>query len=516
MPRNGSGVYSHPFPDVVEGTTIESAVFNGNTSDVEQDLNTPRPIVAGGTGASDAHQALINLHGEESGQVVTNYDTFPFVSGSFWSAPGATSAPNASNYFVGICYIISSSSVVLEARAFVGSSSPANYNYLRVKDGLGWGPWVQQAGNASDIEGSYVNVAGDTMTGSLVIAATDPALVFNKPAGAHSNTVLGTVAGNARWGIQFGNPATESGSNLGSDFSLNRYGDTGAYLDSPININRANGYILFAQGILVNQTVQSGYLSPTVGSYYFGNNGTKYLQFDGTSFNLVGGPLVCATGISDFGNVTAMGGAFFFNAAHTVYLNYSGGAYTFAGGPLNVSGYTITANGYVCRAGVGGATSNIFNIYHGSGQQLYIDTVNVGTFAYTSDYRIKKDVLDLPGMWDTVKALRPIKYTQAQFSPPAHIKFVAEEALKARKEAEENPDAKPREVSATPLYEADDIERWGFIAHELQETLIPSAASGEKDSPDTIQSPNPFTLIAVLTKALQEAMTRIEALEAAP
>jgi len=31
MPRNGSGVYSHPFPDVVEGTTIESAVFNGNT-----------------------------------------------------------------------------------------------------------------------------------------------------------------------------------------------------------------------------------------------------------------------------------------------------------------------------------------------------------------------------------------------------------------------------------------------------------------------------------------------------
>ena len=75
-------------------------------------------------------------------------------------------------------------------------------------------------------------------------------------------------------------------------------------------------------------------------------------------------------------------------------------------------------------------------------------------------------------------------------------------------------DAKADEIPGH-LFAADDIERWGFIAHELQATLTPSAATGEKDSPDTIQSPNPFTLIAALTKALQEAMVRIEALEAA-
>ena len=54
MPRDGSGVYSQPYPDVVSGTTIESAKYNGNVNDVEQDLNTPRPIVAGGTGATNA------------------------------------------------------------------------------------------------------------------------------------------------------------------------------------------------------------------------------------------------------------------------------------------------------------------------------------------------------------------------------------------------------------------------------------------------------------------------------
>src|SRR4249919_3274082 len=112
MPRNGSGVYSHPFPDVVEGTTIESAVFNGNTSDVEQDLNTPRPIVAGGTGANNAHDAMIALSGEIALQVVTNYDSFPWVNGSFYSAPGATAAPNPSNYFSGICYIGSFGSLI--------------------------------------------------------------------------------------------------------------------------------------------------------------------------------------------------------------------------------------------------------------------------------------------------------------------------------------------------------------------------------------------------------------------
>jgi hypothetical protein len=220
------------------------------------------------------------------------------------------------------------------------------------------------------------------------------------------------------------------------------------------------------------QAIASG--AVTTGFYHFGNTGTKFLQYDGSNFALTGGNLTLSN--------------------------------------------SLTGTGYQCRGGTtGGYAANFFNIFYNAGvSYLFIDTTNAGAFAFTSDYRIKKDVIDLPGMWDTVKALRPIKYTQAQFSPPSHVKFVAEETLKARKEAEENFEAKPREVNTAPLFPSDDIERWGFIAHELQATLTPSAATGEKDSPDTIQSPNPFTLIAALTKALQEAMARIEALEAAP
>jgi hypothetical protein len=45
--------------------------------------------------------------------------------------------------------------------------------------------------------------------------------------------------------------------------------------------------------------------------------------------------------------------------------------------------------------------------------------------------------------------------------------------------------------------------------------LTPSAANGLKDAPDEIQSLNLPTLLAALTRALQEAMARIEALEGA-
>jgi uncharacterized protein YciI len=160
--------------------------------------------------------------------------------------------------------------------------------------------------------------------------------------------------------------------------------------------------------------------------------------------------------------------------------------------------------GYLCKAGAQGAlSSSVFNFNWATpAVQFWLDTTNFGNLTFSSDYRIKKDVIDLPAMWETTKKLRPIKYTQAEFSPPSHLDHIA------KIQAEGN------SVDSGPLFPADNIERWGFVAHELQETMIADAATGEKDSPDTIQSPNPMTIIAALTKTLQEAMARIEALEA--
>lgn len=64
MSRDGSGVYHVPAGTYgIPNTTIASTPYNANVDDVAQDLNTPRPIVAGGTGATNGPAALANLGG---------------------------------------------------------------------------------------------------------------------------------------------------------------------------------------------------------------------------------------------------------------------------------------------------------------------------------------------------------------------------------------------------------------------------------------------------------------------
>ena len=169
MPRDGSNVYTRPFPDVEPSTTIESAVYNGFTADVATDLNAPRPIVAGGTGATNALDAMVALKGEISQQVVTNYDSYAFVSGSFSSAAGATGAPSA-NAFSGLVYVADSNNMVVEARDVT-----TGLKYIRRKVAGVWansGAWaadsLQVAGRQTTAGGFKFTTAIITLTGTVV------------------------------------------------------------------------------------------------------------------------------------------------------------------------------------------------------------------------------------------------------------------------------------------------------------------------------------------------------------
>lgn len=95
MPRNGSGVYGLPpgTPGVPD-TPVESAPYNTFTADVEGDLNLPRPIVAGGTGASTAAQALINLGAVPlAGGVMTGGLTINAANPTLMLKPTSTAQP---------------------------------------------------------------------------------------------------------------------------------------------------------------------------------------------------------------------------------------------------------------------------------------------------------------------------------------------------------------------------------------------------------------------------------------
>jgi hypothetical protein len=144
---------------------------------------------------------------------------------------------------------------------------------------------------------------------------------------------------------------------------------------------------------------------------------------------------------------------------------------------------TIAPLGYIGRSGYsGGSFTNIFNIaWTGSAADLWIDSTNFGAIQVISDYRIKQNVQTqtAPAI-ERIKLLRPVTYKLKNFES---------------------------------LFQADGIQREGFIAHEVQE-VIPSGAEGQKDEENRVQSLRLDAIVSVLTKALQEAVDKIETLEA--
>ena len=148
-------------------------------------------------------------------------------------------------------------------------------------------------------------------------------------------------------------------------------------------------------------------------------------------------------------------------ASHSVYGTYGGA-------------------GYRGKAGQSGSYGAYFNNMNWNGTYMYVytSTTLLGAITWQCDYRIKKNVQPLPSMWERIKALNPVRFQQKAYD----------------------------------VWVDNDDVRWGFIAHELQERLDPAMATGHKDSPD-IQSPDLLGLLAAVTRALQEAMARIEILE---
>jgi hypothetical protein len=61
MPRNGAGVYSKATAARSPNTTITSSDYNADMDDLVSDLNEPRPVSAGGTGATSEAGARESL-----------------------------------------------------------------------------------------------------------------------------------------------------------------------------------------------------------------------------------------------------------------------------------------------------------------------------------------------------------------------------------------------------------------------------------------------------------------------
>ncbi len=337
--------------------------------------------------------------------------------------------------------------------------------------------WVQVNWSPNP-SSAYVAKAGDDMTGTLRIkpASSDADFVLDKPASGTAARIWGKMNGLTRWHMAFGNNLAESGSGVGSDFTLSRYNDAATLVDQPIWVQRSTGNVTLANNLV---------LTPG----YTGNPSIVFSKPVGANINgIYGRTNNVDRWVMYLGNAETESGA---NAGSNFAISRCNDAGTYLDAPIQISrangqvtfaSQAIKAPGYACRAGVAGPYGgNIFNINYVAPAQLWIDSTNLGTISITSDYRTKDNIEALPSMWEAVKTLRPVSFEWKEFG----------------------------------IFKPDDEgPQYGFVAHELQEDLIHSAAGGEKDEENRIQNLNLAPVVAALTKALQEAMARIEALEA--
>jgi hypothetical protein len=97
-----------------------------------------------------------------------------------------------------------------------------------------WVPTTNQFG------GGYLTLSGGTLTGGLVINSSS-GLIINDAAGTNRGFALETNT-SPRW--SFGaSSEPETGSNAGSNYFLNRFDDTGTWIDTPFKVNRASGQV---------------------------------------------------------------------------------------------------------------------------------------------------------------------------------------------------------------------------------------------------------------------------------
>lgn len=412
---------------------------------------------------------------------------------------------------------------------------------------------------STDISGaSGLLTTGGTMTGPLTVnailtaqtlvsqpASGAAALFLAQPAAANGCYIEiftgGTAAANLRW-LLGGTAAAESGSNVGTDFAIYRYSDTGVQLGTALYISRSTGGVYAQSGKLISQSGSN----PGV-TVYDTAQGVAYCMFLGSSKTLYFGG-ADATGayvgpvLGSFdasGNFTATGSINTSSGnlqvfpsldtgilvdANWVYFKFAGSwrwLWQRSSGTLmytNGSGTTllgISPNGY-------GISTNLSpghyyaHVWNSTDYTAYYDGALCGNLLFSqfvsgTQYNSRQIARNVNGncyLWD---AGGQVSWTTSASDRrlKSNIAPTTFDALAA--------------VNDLPVYscsykapgDMSPVEQWdcALIAQEVRER-IPHAVP-KPMSDDEMLTLNPMHLCAVLWRAVQQLTARVATLEAA-
>ena len=384
-----------------------------------------------------------------------------------------------------------------------GTAQSWNRFWHNNNDGAGSG---LDADTLDGVQGSsYLRSdASDTFTGTLTMSGS---INFGSSNGNINLSRGGWITfyedGNANHGI--GSRSNSGGE--ADDIRINSYGAVYINLDSNNNNTSGADFVIGRHGSATGTISELFRVSGETGNVGIGdtNPDAKLTVFRGdTTYAINLSNTEARAGLSVKSSST-------FDSKLTISSGASSRQYIQAVNNAATTGRDICINPYGGNVGIGtdspsqklhvvgvsGATvgfqiinsygSPTINAYYGSlttSNSLYVGTPFSGfncyaaAFNITSDYRLKENIIELTGAISKIKNLRPVRFNYKN----------KEETIN------------------------------GFIAHEVQD-VVPEAVTGEKDAlyedgKEKYQGLDNGKLIPLLTAALQEAISKIEQLEA--
>jgi hypothetical protein len=538
MPRDPSGVYTTPAgTNGVPNTTILSAAYNTNVADVANDLNTPRPIVAGGTGASTAAQALINIGGvNKTGDTMTGNLTLNTANPTLVLQKSASG--NAA-YIVSYTGTNARWSMALgDGTAETGGNAGSNFNLTRYNDaGTSIGSPITITRSNGNIQlgpntvnsGGYVvsvlapNVAGGN--GLAVYAGTGASDVSFRAVNAANTQQLFVVdgAGNTSTagtvtisGDLHANGANTYTSGLtassiictgliyarGSSILLGPSDNIRLYYDSSTNLHVSGGNVTADGSINTNTYLACGLGGSSAQVYFSDTN--HYIQWDGnyirSSHALTAPSLACPTINLDGNDLIAVSGTnLLYRTAGQHYFQSNGGVNWFVIGPSWIDVASTYGIRYNARTDLGSAYGVQFYWNANGYLRAVVDNnVIVDLLPQVCDERLKQDIA--PSTYDCLANLNKIELYR--FSWKDHTTPGAPKAMAAG-------DVVPCGLVAQRL---NEIVPHCVMPGDSKPTMKATEAPGEGN---VVWQTNTNNLIAMLIGAVQQLTARVAALEGA-
>jgi hypothetical protein len=356
---------------------------------------------------------------------------------------------------------------------------------------------------ATNVTGSYLLKAGDTMTGTLIVKppSLDAVLELDKGASGKFSRIRGEMNTQLRWVLDLGNITPEGGSNAGSDFAISRFDDGGSSINTPFSISRATGTATFANSVeiepasgnptLVLNKAASG-ISAVIAGQLGGNNRWLVIPGNATAETTNAGSDFQISRYNDAGAAT--------NAFTISRLD---GQAIIPGGVGPSAGYQMYLSGSERRIEFDSATpvrlfyngTSTFLAYGGNNRFTFPSSGNLtiqgdapakptaGGWVTSCDIRIKDDVRDYTRGLEEILQLRPVSY---------------------RHKAETG-------------FDSTKI-RYGMVAQECEKimpelvTVEPNGVFGGMSMKD-LRTFDPTNLTYALINAVRELADRVESLE---